>query len=167
MSEEAYTELIRYYQCLEEVCVQIYLCTYYILIYNYAYNFHWNWYCYKNHHRVQKYDSSKAVEDYLWDRTYGTRCMGALNSNVLQLISIFIKSQITNPFLETSSSSYSVKGVFHRPWSEPCSYLRLGRGAGCPGFRGEMEVAVAHFIMNFFMEVTQLTFNLIHSHFVN
>ena len=103
---------MRYYQLSEELCVQIYLCTYYILIYHSAYNFHWNWYCYKTHHLVQKYDFSKWGEDYLWDRTYGSRCMGALASNVLQLLSFFRKPQIANHFPGTSSSSYSGKRHF-------------------------------------------------------
>ena len=126
---------MRYYQCLEEMCVQIYLCAYYILIYHSAYNFQWNWYCYKTHHLVQKYDFPKAVEDYLWDRAWVTRCMGALASNVPQLLTFSENPKLHNIFCGPARLHIQERGIFQRRWSEPCTYFHLGKGnCGGDGF---------------------------------
>ena len=116
---------MRYYQCSEAICVQIYLCTYYILILHSAYNFQWNWYCYKNHHLVQKYFFQGS---WILSRGYriGYQVYGCSCFQCTSTIAFFRKSQTANTFLETSSSSYSGKGVFNRHWSYPCVYLNLG-----------------------------------------
>ena len=52
----------------------------------------------------KKYDFARADEDYLWYHAYGTRCLVAIASNVLQLLYFFKKIQIENHFLKTRST---------------------------------------------------------------